>query len=81
MIPRSVTAPFRLVGTSASPVILPPGVLGDTGRGRVRSSLLVWCSSGQVVMAGRAARLPVLAPVLLSAWSMSVRCRSEVWER
>ena len=54
MIPRSVTAPFRLVVTSASPVILPPGVLGDTGRGRVRSSLLVWCSSGQVVMAGGA---------------------------
>ena len=45
-----------------------------------RSSLLVWCSSGQVVMGGRAGRL--LTPsVLLSAWSMSVRCRSEVWER
>ena len=50
MIPRSVTAPFRLVGTSASPVILPPGVLGDTGRGRVRSSLLVWCRSDYAVM-------------------------------
>ena len=45
------------------------------------SSLLAWCSFGQVVMAGRAARLPVLAPVLLSAWSMSVRRCSEVWER
>ena len=44
------------------------------------SSLLVWCSSGQVVMAGRAGRL--LTPsVLLSVWSMSVRCRSEVWDR
>ena len=42
---------------------------------------MVWCSSGQVVMAGRAARLPVLAPVLLSAWSMSVRRCSEVWDR
>ena len=31
-------------------------------------------------MAGRAARLPV-PPVLLSVWSMSVRCRREVWER
>ena len=40
----------------------------------------MWCSSGQVVMAGRAGRL--LTPsVLLSVWSMSVRCRSEVWER
>ena len=45
-----------------------------------RSSFLVRCSSGQVVMAGRAGRL--LTPsVLLSVWSMSVRCRSEVWER
>ena len=39
MTPRSVTAPFRLVGTSASPsvspVILPPGALVDMGRGRV----------------------------------------------
>ena len=44
------------------------------------SSLLVWCSFGQVVMGGRAGRL--LTPsVLLSAWSMSVRCRREVWER
>ena len=41
------------------------------------SSLLVWCSSGQVVMAGRAGR----SLALLSAWSMSVRCRSEVWDR
>jgi len=32
---------------------------------------------GQVVMGGRAGR----PAVLLSAWSMSVRCRSEVWER
>ena len=31
-------------------------------------------------MAGRAARLPV-PPVLLSAWSMSVRRRSEAWDR
>ena len=44
------------------------------------SSLLVWCSFGQVVMGGRAAR-PPSPPVLLSVWSMSVRCRSEVWER
>ena len=43
------------------------------------SSLLVWCSFGQVVMAGRAGRPP--APALLSAWSMSVRRRSEVWDR
>jgi len=44
------------------------------------SSLLVWCSFGQVVMGGRAGRL--LTPsVLLSAWSMSVRRRSEAWER
>ena len=41
---------------------------------------MVWCSSGQVVMGGRAGRLPVPS-VLLSAWSMSVRCRSEVWDR
>ena len=36
--PRSVTAPFRLVGTSASPSASPvilPGALGGTGRGRV----------------------------------------------
>ena len=46
----------------------------------LRSSLLVWCSFGQVVMAGRAGRL--LTPsVLLSAWSMSVRRCSEAWER
>ena len=32
------------------------------------------------MMAGGAARPPALA-VLLSAWSMSVRRRSEVWER
>ena len=37
------------------------------------SGLLVWCSFGQVVMAGGA--------VLLSVWSMSVRRRREVWER
>ena len=49
-------------------------------RSRLGSSLLVWCSFGQVVMGGRAGRL--LTPsVLLSAWSMSVRCRSEVWDR
>ena len=34
---------------------------------------MVWCSFGQVVMAGGA--------VLLSVWSMSVRRRREVWER
>ena len=44
------------------------------------SSLLVWCSFGQVVMAGRAGRLPAPS-VLLSAWSMSVRRRGEAWER
>ena len=43
------------------------------------SSLLVWCSFGQVVMGGRAARPP--SPPVLSVWSMSVRCRREVWER
>ena len=39
----------------------------------------MWCSSGQVVMGGRAGRLP--APALLSVWSMSVRRRGEAWER
>ena len=39
----------------------------------------MWCSFGQVVMGGRAARPP--SPPVLSVWSMSVRCRSEVWER
>ena len=48
--------------------------------GPSRSSLLVWCSFGQVVMGGRAGRPPAPS-VLLSAWSMSVRCRSEVWDR
>ena len=49
-------------------------------RSRLGSSLLVWCSFGQVVMGGRAGRL--LTPsVLLSAWSMSVRRRSEAWDR
>ena len=46
-----------------------------------RSSLLVWCSFGQVVMGGRAGRLLTPSPPVLSVWSMSVRCRSEVWER
>ena len=32
-------------------------------------------------MAGEVGRPPVPPPVLLSVWSMSVRCRSEVWER
>ena len=50
---------------------------GEFNSTQVRSSLLVWCSSGQVVMAGRAGR-PV---VLLSAWSMSVRRCREVWDR
>ena len=45
-----------------------------------RSSLLVWCSFGQVVMGGRAGRPPAPS-VLLWVWSMSVRCRREVWER
>ena len=40
---------------------------------------MVWCSFGQVVMGGRAARPP--SPPVLSVWSMSVRCRSEVWDR
>mgnify|MGYP000905875271 CR=1 FL=1 len=58
------------------------GVFQARGRragGQPRSSLLVWCSFGQVVMGGRAARPP--SPPVLSVWSMSVRCRSEVWER
>ena len=64
-----VTGPWARIGA----------VMGMGGRW-CGSSLLVWCSSGQVVMAGRAGRL--LTPsVLLSAWSMSVRCRSEVWDR
>ena len=46
-----------------------------------RSSLLVWCSFGQVVMGGRAGRLLTPSPPVLSVWSMSVRCRSEVWDR
>ena len=41
---------------------------------------MVWCSFGQVVMGGRAGRPPAPS-VLLSVWSMSVRCRREVWER
>ena len=67
---------WRSVGTEVAPLELVKISLTTIGG---RSSLLVWCSFGQVVMAGRAGRPP--APALLSAWSMSVRCRSEVWDR
>ena len=38
MSPRSVTAPFRLVGTSASPVILPPGTSPSSRQNVVKAS-------------------------------------------
>jgi len=84
--PELVAARRAVLDASGYPTAVSSGSTGcgmaSAGSDRLvpGSSLLVWCSSGQVVMAGRAGRL--LTPsVLLSVWSMSVRCRSEVWER
>ena len=65
---------------SEVPTNLGFGALGGSFGSTHRSSLLVWCSFGQVVMAGRAGRPPAPS-VLLSVWSMSVRRRREAWDR
>ena len=70
----SAGAAYRRGRGRGSPARQRCNVAGAAGAVPQGSSLLVWCSFGQVVMvAGRAARPPV-PPLLLSAWSI---CRSD----